>query len=441
MRPTARWRSILLIACATVSFAADSSLAVPIRGSIRFGDDEFSVEVRSTKQTLSIAARGCNNFDISLPADAPDSALTLVGIDNRTLATVAPGQLVESRTCGAERYFTELRFPATTVTTWTPVPDESRSARKVTYVASLSVAEIRFDPPVDLAIFDGTRQRRPVSVRRVAKIQRRGGTPIRFGADALHFRAVSGTIRRNGGFTSDDVFDLAAGTRPLVPPPLHHGTEIAFDASEERPATLSLYSLPHRPHVLAFFADEAQRTPTFVHSLRVNGVQALTPVLEVLRSDCIALERGPLDFLFAESRSATCSLVLSIGEPRIAVQNVRIESTDPSVLLVGRTFAGPYEAAIAHAHVPGAVPLEIPLRVHLTNAMPPGRHTVRLRVTGDGGLQRDVPLTVEIIDPFGRARTAALATLGAILAILLLRLLLQWHQSRRALAATRARFE
>src|SRR5690606_30727223 len=65
--------------CAAVSgclamLASAAASGTQVSGWIRLSDENFAVDVHTTGSSLTLAARGCNNFDLSLVAPSPRSA-------------------------------------------------------------------------------------------------------------------------------------------------------------------------------------------------------------------------------------------------------------------------------------------------------------------------------------------------------------------------------
>src|SRR3712207_226067 len=77
---------IALALCCAVPMAADLS------GSLRFGDGNFSVEVRTIGESLTLSARGCNTFALSfVPEAGRDSELLLSDANGKSLGTIKAG--------------------------------------------------------------------------------------------------------------------------------------------------------------------------------------------------------------------------------------------------------------------------------------------------------------------------------------------------------------
>src|SRR5690606_5113892 len=70
--------------------------------------------------------------------------------------------------------------------------------------------------------------------------------------------------------------------------------------------------------------------------------------------------------------------------------------------------------SVRYATIPGGVPFEVPLRMHVPISWNPGEHDVAVAVASEGGLQRQIPVTVHVIDRHGTTRIALLAVLAAI---------------------------
>lgn len=408
------WTSVHIAAYACLSmFAWNVALPDPISGSIRFGDENFEVEVRTVGSTLPLSARGCSNFDLSFVTAAPGAKLQLQNSKGAEIGTVGASKIVEVRTCRADRYLTELVFAAPATTKWRPRADETLGTKKIRYAADLAPAEIRFEPPIEVTIFDQNKRVRPLRVAGVSRARVQGSAQLAFSSDALHFRTAGATIRRDGGFTGSDLFSLAMGSRPLTPPEVGRGSEITLDAAPEEPASLSLYYPLRGPHVLALFEDEAQGLATAIGSLRVDGAQRLTPEITVVRAEPLTLERGPFDFVVGTDQFVTGSLVLSIGKTGLEVRDVELRSNHPELSFGSDAPAGGAHT-MSYATVPGGAPLEVPLRMHVPISWSPGEHSVTVTVSSEGGLRRQIPLTVNVIDRHGTTRIAVLAVLAAI---------------------------
>lgn len=416
-----RIRSARLALCASLlALAGQPVRGADISGSIRFSDENFSVEVRTTGESLSMVARGCNSFDLAVATKARGSGLVLRGANGADLGTIGYGKFIESRTCGAERYTTELIFGAPTTTRWIPEEDTVRGTRSIKYAASLSAAQIHFDPPLALTIFDKNTKARPIKVSGVSTIAMRGETSVVYSLDAIHFLTAGGAIYRNGGFAAADEFSLASGSQRFAMPAVGQGSEITFDAPADRPTRFSLYYPSDGPHVLAFFGDDRQREPTSVNSLRVDGKGLLTPEIAIVGAGPIVVERGLFHFLLPREQLAADSLELSLGSVGVDVHDVRVASSDGSILDLSSTASGPYEPTLSYASVPGSVALSLLLRVRVPKTWEPGEYTISATVTSEGELHREIPVTIRVVDPYRTARVVLLTTLGAILTALVL---------------------
>jgi hypothetical protein len=434
-------RSTTVTVCTLLSVLAwRPAWPAELSGSIQFGDENFSVEVRSPGQTLPLAARGCNNFDLALASGAPRSTLLLQDVNGKHVGTIGPNKTLESRTCGAERYSTELIFSNPTSTKWTPQADESRGTKKVKYTAALSPTEIRFDPPVALTAFDQNTRVRPIKIPAVAKVTLQGEASLLYSSDTLHFLTAGGTIRRHGGFISGDTFAMMSGSKRITLPDMGHGSEITFDPLPDHGTMLSLYYPLSGPHVLALFQDEAQQLPTSVSSFRVDGKQLLEPELTVERSDPLLLERGPFDFILGREQLATSSLEIRLGTRGTEVRDVRISSVDANVLSLAKTPEGPYESVVSYPTVAGSVPLVVHVRARIPRAWETGEHTAAINVTSEGGLERRIPLSVRVVDQYRTARIGFFALLAVIVIGLAIRTLVKRRRLESQQASVRARF-
>ncbi len=433
-------RSPLIALCAFLGVLAfDSAYAADISGSIRFADEDFEVDVSTIGSSLRLTARGCNNFDLALASATPGGLLELRNAKGAGVGSVSSSKVVEVRTCRADRYLTELVFASPTTTTWHPRADESLGAKKVQYTARLAPIEIRFDPSIELTIFDKSKRVRPIRVAGVSSAVVQGGAQLTLSSDALNFSTAAATIRKPGGFTGADLFSLAADGRLLTPPKAGRGTEIALVADQNERAALSLYYPLRGPHVLALYKDEAQGTPTSLASLRVDGKQLLMPELTVVRADTLTLERGPFDVLIGADTFATGSLVLQIGRVGTEVREVEVASIHPELSL-GQSASGDEPRQVSYGSVPGGVPLEVPVRVHIPNAWQPGEHVVAVAVSSEGGLRQQVPLTVNVIDRHRTTRIALLAVLAAIVLAVVARAVAKRHKMQSQEAAVRTHF-
>ena len=437
-RSLSSWRLSFVAACAAASSLAwHDALPADVSGSIRFGDENFELDVRTTDSLLPLDARGCNNFDLSFLPGTPTAKIELRSARGAAIGTAGPSKIIEVRTCKAERYRTELVFAGPTAITWHPEADESIGTKKVRYTATVAPVEIRFDPPVDLTIFDQNKRTRPIRVTDVAHATVQGGAQLAFHSDALHFQSAGATIRREGGFTGSDLFSLTADGRPVSPPAIGRGTEIALDANPTEPTALSLYYPSRGPHVLAFFKDETQGVATPLASLRIDGVQQFTPTLTVVRADALTLERGPLDFVAGGDKSIGGSLALAIGGTGVEVRDVRIESAHAE-LTFGKDADGTRE--VSYRSVPGGAQFEVPFRVQIPNAWKPGEHTVAANVSSEGGLRQQIPLTVHVVDRHSTTRIAVLAILAIIVIALGARAVAKRRKAQSREAAVRSHF-
>ena len=434
------WTSFHIAACVCLSvFAWHVALPEAISGSIRFGDENFELEVRTLGSSLPLSARGCSNFDLSFASAAPGAALELQNAKGIAIGTVGASKIVEARTCKADRYLTEFVFAAPTTTQWHPHADESLGTKKVRYAANLAPTEIRFEPAIELTIFDQNKRVRPIRVAGVARARLQGEAQLAFSSDALHFRTAGALIRRDGGFTGSDLFSLSTQGRPLTPPEVGRGSEIALDADSEEPASLSLYYPSRGPHVLAFFKDEAQGLATALGSLRVDGTQRLMPELTVVRTDTLTLERGPFDFVVGTDQFVTGSIVLSIGKTGIEVRDIELHSNSPE-LNFGDGASADGTRTLSYATVAGGVPFEVPLRMRVPISWNPGEHSIAVAVSSEGGLRRQIPLTVSVIDRHSTTRIALLAVLAAIVIAIGASAVAKRRKAQSQEAAMRTRF-
>jgi hypothetical protein len=191
--------------------------------------------------------------------------------------------------------------------------------------------------------------------------------------------------------------------------------------------------------VLALFKDEAQGTPTSLASLRVDGAQLLKPGLTIVRAATFTLERGPFDFLLGADKFASGSLVLEIGHLGTDVRDVELVSNHPE-LSFGQDASADSMREVSYRSVPGGVPIEIPVRVHIPNTWKPGEHVVAATVSSEGGLQQQIPLTVKVIDPHSTTRIALLAILAAIVLAVVARAVAKRRKVQSQEAAVRTRF-
>lgn len=430
-------RLAFVATCATASSLAwHDALSVDVSGSIRFGDENFELDVRTTDSLLPLDARGCNNFDLSFLPGTPAAKIEFRTAKGTPISTAGPSKVIEVRTCKAERYRTEVGFSEPTAVTWRPRADESLGTKKVRYTAHIAPTELRFDPPVDLTIFDQNKRVRPIRLADVAYASVQGGAQLALDADALHFRMAGAAIRREGGFTGSDSFSLNAEGRPLTPPAAGRGAEITLDAHPNQSASLSFYYPSRGPHVLALFKDETQATPTSLASLRIDGVQQFTPALTIVRADALTLERGPFDFIAGADAWVGGTLALIVGNAGVEVRDVSIESAHPE--LAFGTGDGP--GGVQYASVPGGVQFEVPFQVKIPSAWKPGDHVVAANVSSEGRLRQQIPLTVRVIDRHSRTRLIVLAILAAIVIAVIGRAVAKRNKARSQAATQRTHF-
>lgn len=417
----------------------DIALGAQVSGSIRFADENFDIDVHTRESSLELTARGCNNFDLSLASPGQGASIELRDSKNALLGTIAASKILESRTCKSDRYLTELMFAQPTTTKWLPRADDSLGTKKVQYVATLSPVEIRFDPAIELTIFDKNKRARPIRVSGVARASIQGNGELVFSSDALHFQTTAATIRRHGGMTASDQFSLSSDGRLLTPPEVGSGSEMTLAALPNEPIALSLYYPLRGPHVLAFFEDEAQGTPTSLASLRAGSEQLLTPELAVVRADTMTLDRGAFDFLSGEDKLARGSLVLNIGTAAAEVRDVQIVSNHEN-LTIEQGSAPEGVPSVRYASVPGGMPFEVPLRVRIPQAWKPGEHSIPITVSSEGGLERQIPLTVKITDRHGTTRALLLGVLAAIVVALGIGAVAKRRRAQSQEAAIRTHF-
>ncbi len=435
-------RSARLAAClSVVLWTGATSHAADMSGSIRFAEEDFTVEVRTVGASLLLATRGCNNFDVTLPSADRSSSLRLLDANGKQLGSANAAKLIEARVCGSDRFSNEIVFAEPTLTRWKAQADESRGTKKVSYAASLAAKELRFDPAIQLTLHDKNTRARPLRIAGVASAIVQGNSPIVFSSEALHFSTEGGTITKEGGFVAGDSFALASGGKPLPLPRVGHGSRIIFEALPAHPISFSLYYPSSGPHTLAFFKDESQRTPTSVGSLRIDGRQLLVPDLAVIRADGLRLERGPFDFLSGRERTATGSLVVSVGSSAVQVRNVHLSSNDSNVLSLATSPATQGQDVLSFDTVPGGTPIEVALSARIPNSWAPGEHTLGVTVSAEGGsLERQVAIPVRITDRYATGRIVVLAIIAALVLALVFRAVAKRHRAQAADASVRARF-
>src|SRR5690606_11766303 len=159
------------------------------------------------------------------------------------------------------------------------------------------------------------------------------------------FATPEGTSRREGGFLASDELSLTAGSRNLALPREARAAEIAFEGTGNRPVSFSLYYPISGPHVLAFFADDAQREPVTLASLRIDGEQQLTPSFELNRAEPLIVERSFFHFLSSREETPIASLELQLGSAGIDVRRVQIDSAGGTLELAADP-SGPFESSL-----------------------------------------------------------------------------------------------
>lgn len=417
-----------------------AAYAADISGSIRFAADDFAVELRTTGRSLVLNARGCNNVDLALAQSGRASNLLLFSSTGRQIGSANASKLIEVRTCGSDHFANEIIFTEPTLTRWTPQADESRGTTKIAYAAVLPAREIRFDPAVQLTVFDRTKRARPLRVANVSRIALEGNGQLLYSSEALHFSTPAGTITKQGGFANGDSFELTSDGKALPLPKIGEGSTLTFASTPDQPTRLSVYYPSRGPHTLAFFKDDAQRTATFVASFRIDGRQLLTPDLVVLRVAEIALERGPFDLLTGKERVASGSLAISLGHAGQEVRDVRIASDLPSVLSLATTSTPGEHDALTLDSIPGGTPLELALNARIPNGWAPGEHTLGVNVSAEGGVERRISIPVRVADRYANARIAILAVIAALVLALVFRAVAKRRRAQAQDAAVRARF-
>jgi hypothetical protein len=426
--------------CTITAILSSPAWGADVGGSMRFSDEHFSVDIQTTDQTLHLTARGCNNFDLVLPPANRGAGLALRDSHDRNLGSLPSDRTIETRTCGAERYSTEFIFAAPTLTTWTPQVEELVGAKKVKYSATLSPKQIRFDPPIEITVYQKNTRSRPLRIADVASAEIQGGLAIVYSSNVLHFSTEHGTIHRPNGFASDDDFFVESESQRFARPANGHAEEIAFDAPTGHPASLSLYYPLGGPHVIAFATDERQRDPTQIKSLSIDGEQLLTPAFSIVRAAPIALKRGLFRFLSRE-QLAEGTVQIALGSADSTVSDVRITSSAPTVLQIAQTSsANTFAPSLELDQVPGAVPIDLTLRVRSATDLSLGPHNFKLTVTSEGGLKREIPITVNVSDPFARTRSLLFAGFIGLVVAVALWILVKRRRVESHAADTRAIF-
>jgi hypothetical protein len=420
------------IAPCIVALFSTSAFGVDVGGSIRFSDENFSVDIQTTDRVLRLTALGCNNFDLLLQPASRSAELVLHDSRGRNLGSLAGERTIETRTCGEERYSTQISFGAPTRTTWIPQADELVGAKKVKYSAKLSPTEIRFEPPIEMLVYEKNTRSRPVRIANVASAAVQGELPVIYSSNALHFSTARGVIHRTGGFAPNDEFFVESESQRFSRPANGQAEEIAFTGPSDRPASLSLYYPIGGPHILAFGSDEGQREPTQLRSLRIDGEQLLTPPFAILRSEPLIVKRGFFRF-FSGNGLTGGAVQIQLGSEGSDVSNIRVTSSAPTILQLAQSASGPFAPSLEIAKIHGAAPLDIALQFRSHDDLSLGPHNYKLIVTGEGGLRRDIPITVDVTDPFAGTRT--LVFVGFIALIVALAL---WWGIKRQRAASRS---
>ncbi len=404
-------RQLASAICILASLLSYEALGANIGGSIRFSDERFSVSIDSIGQALRLSSRGCNNFDLILhPADRA-AGMALRDSNGRSLGTIGNERTIETRTCGAERYSTEILFGAPTRTTWTPQAEELVGATKVKYSARLTPVQMRFDPPIEISVYEKNSRSRPIRIANVATAEFQSSLPVDYSANALHFSTRAGTIQRTGGFTADDEFFLESESQLFARPENGQGEQITFEApSDTQPTSLSLYYAMGGPHILAFTADERQREPTPVKSLRVDDEQLLMPRFAITRSEPLIVKRGFFRFASGEQMGSG-TVQIALGSAGSVVNRARVTSSEPTSLQVASSAAGPFSPSLDLTKISGGSPVDIALQVRIPANADVGAHNFDLTVTSEGGLKRTVSITVNVSDPYAVARTTLLTVM------------------------------
>jgi hypothetical protein len=404
---------------ASVSFLLALSLVqahgADIGGSIRFSDESFSLTVHTTNQALRLNSHGCNNFDLILPPAERNAAVVLRDREGRSLGTVGYQRTIETRTCGADSYATEFSFDVPTQITWTPQADELVGGKRVKYVAQFAPRQVRFDPPVELTIYENNSRARPLRIAEVAAAQFQAAQPVVYSSNSLHFVTPAGTIERRHGFATDDEFFLESESQHFARPANGAGERIAFEApSSQTPTALSLYYPPGGPHILAFTANERGREPTPVKSLRVDDEQLLTPQFAITQSEPLTVKRSFFRFA-AGDQIAQSSVRMVLGSAGSEVSRIHVASSDPTTVQLATSAAGPFSPSVDMLKIAGGTPIEIAMHVRTPADAATGIHNYSLTVTSDGGLKRVIPITLSVSDPFARTRSTLLAAMIAVL--------------------------
>jgi hypothetical protein len=433
-------RRLAFILCTLAISTTHAAEGAEIGGSIRFSDENFSFTVQTVDQGLRLQSRGCNNFDLTLlPADR-NAAILLRDRDGRSLGTIGNERMIETRTCGGDRYTTALTFNAPTSIKWTPQSDELIGGKKVKYAAQLTPQRMIFDPPIELTIYEKNSRARPIRIADVATAEFQNGLPITYSSNSLHFATPAGTIERENGFAADDEFFLESETQHFKRPANGAGEEIAFEApSAQAPTSVSLYYPSGGPHILAFTADERSREPTPVKSLRIDDEQLLTPQFAIAHSDPMTIRRGFLPFASADQvTQGTVQVVL--GSPGSEVTHVRVTSSDPTGVQIATSGSDAFAPAVDIPKVAGGEPIDLVIRVRAPAAAALGSHNFTLSVTSDGGLRREVPITLDISDPYSRTRTGLLGAMVALLILLVVGTLIKRNRRESHAADRRSIF-
>jgi len=426
-------RHLGALTCAFAIFLSFAAQAADIGGSIRFGDENFSLTIKTIDQRLHLQSRGCNNFDLTLLPAERNAAVVLRDQSGRNLGTIANERMIETRTCGNARYSTDLVFDTPTSITWTPQTDELIGGKRVKYAARLTPQRMTFDPPIELTVYEKNSRARPLRIADVASAEFQNALPALYSSNAVHFATPAGTIERKNGLTSDDEFFLESESQRFKRPANGHGEVIVFEAPNARtPTSVSLYYPVGGPNILAFTSDEGGREATPVKSLRVDDEQLLTPSFAVAHADSLTFKRDLFRFASGD-HIAQGSVQVALGSTGADVTHIYVTSSDPTAVQLAAPPGSGFSPSIEIPKLAGGTTLDIAMRVRKPPDAPIGTSTIDLTVMSDGGLKRTIPITVNVTDPYARTRSALLSAM-----VILLIVVVAWTLIKRRRVESRA---
>jgi hypothetical protein len=149
--------------------------------------------------------------------------------------------------------------------------------------------------------------------------------------------------------------------------------------------------------------------------LRVDDEQFLTPQFSVDRPEPLTIKRNLFRFSSSD-HAAKGSVQITLGTSGAEVTHIHVTSSEPTEVQLASQGSA-FSPSLDIAKVAGGTTLDIAMRVHKASDAPVGTSSFNLTVMSDGGLKRDIPIIVNVTDPYERTRSALLAAMVGLLIV------------------------